>query len=92
METWKEIKPGGIIVSSKAAGGKTGSWSTRKPLVDQAKCIKCQQCVRICPERSITPDQEKNIKVDYDYCKGCGICAEVCPKQAITLVQDGTAN
>jgi len=86
MKSWKELPIGGIVIKAGSSQeNKTGSWSRKKPTIDQSQCIRCQQCIRVCPESSIHADNEKKIDIDLDYCKGCGICAEVCPKKAIKL-------
>lgn len=70
--------------------GKTGTWSTLKPVIDLDKCIPaktgkhaCFNCWLYCPEavvsRTIPPE------IDFRYCKGCGICMEECPVEAITM-------
>jgi len=70
--------------------GKTGSWSSKKPVIDLKNCVpvksgkpSCFNCWLYCPEavisRKIPPE------IDTDYCKGCGICMEVCPTKAISM-------
>ena len=70
--------------------GKTGTWSSLKPIVDETKCIpvktgkpSCFNCWLYCPDscvsRTIPP------KINNDYCKGCGICMEECPVKAISM-------
>lgn len=67
---------------------KTGSWRSRRPVINSGKCVKCLICWVYCPESSIIWDGEY-VKVDYDYCKGCGICYRECPVKAIELVPEG---
>jgi pyruvate ferredoxin oxidoreductase delta subunit len=70
--------------------GQTGTWSTKKPIIDLEKCIpvksgkpSCFNCWLFCPEavvsRTIPP------QIDFNYCKGCGICMEECPAKAISM-------
>jgi pyruvate ferredoxin oxidoreductase delta subunit len=66
------------------AVGKTGSWRTFRPEIDEELCNKCGNCEKFCPDGVI--DREYNI--DLDFCKGCGICADVCPKKAIKMVRE----
>jgi pyruvate ferredoxin oxidoreductase delta subunit len=72
--------------------GKTGTWSSLKPVIDLEKCIpaksgkpSCFNCWLYCPEavvsRSIPP------QIDLNYCKGCGICMEECPVKAIKMIE-----
>ena len=63
---------------------KTGSWRTFKPILDEDKCIDCENCFLFCPEGCVSKKHE----IDYDYCKGCGICARECPEEAITMKEE----
>jgi pyruvate ferredoxin oxidoreductase delta subunit len=68
---------------------KTGSWKFQKPEIDNEKCIRCQQCIKNCPEKSMSFEKEKNeIKFNEDFCKGCGICSEICPSGAIKMTEN----
>ena len=81
---------GSVQKPVKGEAGKTGSWSPKKPIIDESKCIpaksgkpSCFNCWLYCPEaviyRTIPP------KIELEYCKGCGICMEECPVNAITM-------
>jgi pyruvate ferredoxin oxidoreductase delta subunit len=72
----------------RARENKTGSWRVFKPVVENESCIKCGNCMLVCPEVSIHEDGDGYPVVDYDYCKGCGLCAEECPKDAIKMVKE----
>lgn len=47
------------------------------------KCIGCQSCVAVCPERNLvlTPDGIK----DLGHCTACGKCTEECPTLALEM-------
>lgn len=64
---------------------QTGSWRTRKPVMDRSKCVKCGMCLMYCPVNSILRTAEGGFEISYTYCKGCGICARECKKGAITM-------
>jgi pyruvate ferredoxin oxidoreductase delta subunit len=82
-ENLPQISIGAVITEpGSTAKSKTCGWRTLRPIVDNAKCIKCGTCWQFCPENAISTD----IVVDLDFCKGCGICANVCPVKAITMV------
>ncbi len=75
----------------------TGSWRNHYPVVDEAKCIACGNCVKYCPEACIFLDDSqkaqssptgKVAKIDLEFCKGCGVCAQVCPVGAITMKEE----
>ena len=62
------------------------SW-LRKPEIslDQEKCIRCYQCVSLCPEQAIF------LKDDYPYtdqkkCALCSTCVSICPTQARGII------
>ena len=90
-----EKKPPMIGVSPPMEGeaGQTGTWRSRRPVIDAERCLtcrdkprSCQVCWMYCPEAAIT--QGKPPVIDYRYCKGCGICASECPGQAINMVTE----
>lgn len=65
----------------------TGDWRTKRPILNQEKCIKCGICFIYCPVNSISKKDGK-FEISYDYCKGCGICAHECRSKAIEMVQE----
>lgn len=67
----------------------TGSWRTRRPIVDAEKCTKCQICWIYCPDSSVNLNaKDEPVSFNLKYCKGCGLCAEMCPTKAIKLVPE----
>ena len=63
-------------------------------VVDQAKCVGCLTCVRICPYE--VPQVSNDFTgvgeiigaafVEPAICHGCGTCVSECPAQAIQLM------
>lgn len=47
-----------------------------------SKCIGCQTCVQVCPERALTEAG----RIDYTRCTACGTCVQACPAGAMELV------
>lgn len=70
------------------AGGKTNEWRLKKPVINQAKCIKCIICWIDCPEATILRGDDDSVEINYDYCNGCGICANECPTKAIDMAEE----
>lgn len=62
----------------------TGKKIPSKWPVPSDKCIRCGECVQICPRRAISLDNVK-ARVNYDKCIRCYCCHEVCPEKAIDL-------
>ncbi|MDD3655448.1 MAG: glycyl-radical enzyme activating protein [Atribacterota bacterium] len=62
------------------------SWLPQPEIAfDQGKCIKCYQCLSLCPNKAIT------LKGDYPYtdkskCVRCGTCVSHCPNQAREII------
>jgi heterodisulfide reductase subunit A len=84
------------IASSLAAVTKTGALLKKgflhlEPLVakiDTAKCIWCDECLKVCPygaiERILCGDKEVAMAIESS-CKGEGACVPVCPHDAIVI-------
>lgn len=85
----KEVPFAGTVPSPQKEneGMITGSWRTRRPILDCDKCTDCQICWISCPDSSINLSDD-GLTFNLKYCKGCGICLEVCPVGAISLVPE----
>jgi pyruvate formate lyase activating enzyme len=58
------------------------SWSPQpEPMLRVARCIKCGQCVEVCPEHAIAFTNEVP-HADTALCSRCGSCVTACPSQA----------
>ncbi len=86
----------GISTPMSGEAGATGSWRSRRPVIDATACRTCQPaprdcriCWLYCPEPAIAPG--KPPVIDYAHCKGCGICAKECPAEAIEMVPEEQA-
>ena len=53
----------------------------------KAKCKDCYKCVRLCPVKAITV-QDEHAKFVASDCILCGQCLEACPQDAITVFSD----
>jgi pyruvate ferredoxin oxidoreductase delta subunit len=78
-----------IMDPGTAKAYQTGSWRSRRPVVDKEKCINCLICWMYCPDNSILVEGGEMKGIKLSHCKGCGICAHQCPKQAILMVEEG---
>ncbi|WP_371377019.1 DUF362 domain-containing protein [Sporomusa aerivorans] len=72
-----------LAMGGAPAIGKKEQHATRI-LVDQAKCVGCEKCSGVCPEKAITVS-EKKASIALDTCIGCGECLTVCPVKAIGM-------
>ena len=57
----------------------------RKAVVDQAACVACGCCVKVCPKSAIQIARGVTAVVDLEKCVGCGRCAKECPATVITI-------
>jgi pyruvate ferredoxin oxidoreductase delta subunit len=78
-----------IMDPGTAKAYQTGSWRSKRPVVDKEKCVNCLICWMYCPDNSILVESGEMKGIKLSHCKGCGICANQCPKQAIVMVEEG---
>ncbi len=58
-----------------------------RPVIDDASCTRCGQCVRICPAepKAIAGRQGRKPRYDYERCIRCYCCQEACPEGAVRI-------
>ena len=61
--------------------GIDGDPHITKANIDSSKCLKCRQCIQICPHNAI----DNNITTIQERCIGCGQCKNNCPANAIEM-------
>ncbi len=61
-----------------------------EPNYTKAHCIafkqgmtSCHVCKDVCPQKAISFEKGKEVKIDTIDCTGCGICVQSCPSQAL---------
>ena len=70
----------------------TGLWRTVRPVIDYSHCRRCAWiCSTLCPDSTISVNQEGYPQIDYEHCKGCLICLANCPHHAIRAVSEHEA-
>jgi NADH-quinone oxidoreductase subunit F len=50
------------------------------------KCVKCTQCIKVCPVNAITGALKEEHKLSKELCIKCGKCVPACPVGAIVKV------
>ena len=54
-----------------------------KPLILKERCIKCGECVKLCPEHALIMPPDEAPSLIEDRCNGCKVCAYSCRYNAI---------
>ena len=44
------------------------------PIVDQEKCVGCEECVDVCPVEVFEMEDDKSVPVNAEECMGCESC------------------
>lgn len=57
----------------------------RKAVVEQALCVACGSCAKVCPLSAIEVFHGIYAKVDPAKCVGCGKCVKECPASIISV-------
>ncbi|MEM4663136.1 MAG: 4Fe-4S binding protein, partial [Candidatus Diapherotrites archaeon] len=53
------------------------------------KCIRCKQCIKVCPAEALEFDDKQNIIVHYvARCTFCGQCVDICPAKCLEQTSD----
>jgi len=55
-------------------------------LYHSGRCVRCGECVKVCPHSALTLDKDQGVTVDRDLCSGCGECVDECLQNALELV------
>lgn len=66
----------------------TASWRNLRPVIDRARCTRCNVCWKFCPDDAIGFDASGFPVIRLEFCKGCGICAEECRPTAIAMIKE----
>ena len=85
----KLIKQNGLGVSDENVTQQGLPW--RKMKVDEANCVACAICVKVCPTGALTKIFENNqvIRLLNDsVCTNCNLCQEACPEHVISFEED----
>ena len=53
-------------------------------LIDYDRCVKCLECVDVCPTGVIVAEDNKPLVVKPELCIGCLSCSYVCRSDAIS--------
>ena len=64
--------------------GLDGDPHITKAVIDETKCINCENCISTCPHEAII--KNKKVQINKTRCIGCSKCSEVCPNNAINMV------
>lgn len=61
--------------------------SNFQPIHQESQCMKCNNCLQICPVHAISLDQNEFPIIDLETCIGCGVCVSNCPTNALKLIK-----
>ena len=72
----------------------TSAFEVDRPVLEEAKCIGCQKCFKVCPVRAIEMYEagvnekgkpKKIPRIDTDKCICCKNCVDDCPKSCLHI-------
>ena len=52
-------------------------------LIISEKCVGCEACKKVCPQKAISGEKKKPHVIDQNKCIKCGVCLEACKVNAI---------
>ena len=77
-------KHSAISVLSGLFGGRVMESLRPRPVIDQAKCVGCGECMRSCPAKTIVI-KNRVASIKKKACIKCFCCQELCPKDAVKV-------
>jgi uncharacterized Fe-S center protein len=77
------IKNVGMGAASRR--GKLAQHSNIAPKVKSKKCISCGTCMKKCPAKAISFNENQKAFIQKETCIGCGECILLCPTEAIQI-------
>ena len=80
MSMFKDRMPGFLFAAVK-------NITVKKPVFDHVKCVRCGDCIKICPADALSFSKKgiKKVEINYKKCIRCYCCHEVCPADAIVI-------
>ena len=78
-------------MGSASAAGKKEMHSSSQPVIREAKCTSCGQCVKYCASEAIALNKDRKAEIDRVKCTGCGQCIAVCQWNAAQVRWDASA-
>ncbi len=58
------------------------------PIIETAKCIGCELCMKVCPHHVWSFIDNMAAVTDPEACDYIGACQEICPTEAISLIYE----
>lgn len=58
------------------------------PVIDPARCIGCELCVKLCPNNVLALVRGIAVVIEPESCNYTSICQEICPVEAINLTYE----
>jgi uncharacterized protein len=59
-----------------------------KPSLIKNQCIKCGECVEVCPTGAAAMEKDQYPIYDLNKCIGCAQCIAMCPESALKIIWD----
>lgn len=85
----QEVRP--FPVKGHVPYREAGPSTPAAPVVDEALCAACGECVEVCPTGAVTVDAAGKVQTDKMKCIKCCACVKACPIGARTFDTPYTA-